>query len=393
MGNQDEQFCLKWNDFQQCIKSTFQDLRDECDFMDVTLSCEGEQIRAHKVILSACSVTFKNLLKKNPTQNPVILLWDVSPRDLSAILDFMYNGEVNVKQEHLNSFLAVAEKLRVRGLCQSDSSSSSSDSTGSAGPPSKSSKDSCSKSTKVRAHDADSHHQQSTPSSKRAKFGHSDNDVEEVLALPAAVKQEKDDSGGGGGGGGGADDGSILPTVANSFSQATPDQTSQSMMLVKDFPMEYAESEEYGDYYEDGTNYGVDPVDQSQTGKDTILIPQPPGRMERHNLDPIEVSDTRGSPHTPRLSEGISVGGGSDHLRQRTVFSSAQILELEKEFHFCNFVQFDRRMALAKQLRLTERQIKIWFQNRRMKQKREEKDGKLPTPAHINAATGSTAHY
>ena len=45
---------------------------------------------------------------------------DVSPRDLAAILDFMYHGEVNVKQDHLNSFLAVAERLRVRGLCQND---------------------------------------------------------------------------------------------------------------------------------------------------------------------------------------------------------------------------------------------------------------------------------
>lgn len=120
MGAADEQFCLRWNDFQQCIKSTFQDLRDENDFMDVTISCDGEQVKAHKVILSACSVTFKTLLKKNPAQHPVIVLWDVSPRDLAAILDFMYHGEVNVKQDHLNSFLAVAERLRVRGLCQND---------------------------------------------------------------------------------------------------------------------------------------------------------------------------------------------------------------------------------------------------------------------------------
>jgi len=120
MGSTDEQFCLRWNDFQDCIKSTFQDLRDENDFMDVTISCDGEQVKAHKVILSACSVTFKTLLKKNPAQHPVIVLWDVSPRDLAAILDFMYHGEVNVKQDHLNSFLAVAERLRVRGLCQND---------------------------------------------------------------------------------------------------------------------------------------------------------------------------------------------------------------------------------------------------------------------------------
>ena len=75
MGSTDEQFCLSWNDFQQCIKSTFQDLRDENDFMDVTISCDGEQVKAHKVILSACSVTFKTLLKKNPAQHPVIVLW------------------------------------------------------------------------------------------------------------------------------------------------------------------------------------------------------------------------------------------------------------------------------------------------------------------------------
>ena len=76
MGSSDsDQFCLRWNDFQQCIKSTFQDLRDEKDFMDVTVSCDGEQIKAHKVILSACSDTFRNLLKKNPAQHPVIVLW------------------------------------------------------------------------------------------------------------------------------------------------------------------------------------------------------------------------------------------------------------------------------------------------------------------------------
>ena len=75
-ASSEEQFCLRWNDFQQCIKTTFTDLRDESEFMDVTLSCDGgEQVKAHKVILSACSVTFRHLLKKNPAQHPVIVLW------------------------------------------------------------------------------------------------------------------------------------------------------------------------------------------------------------------------------------------------------------------------------------------------------------------------------
>ena len=44
----------------------------------------------------------------------------MDPRDLTSILDWMYQGEVNIKQDHLNSFLALAEKLRVRGLCQNN---------------------------------------------------------------------------------------------------------------------------------------------------------------------------------------------------------------------------------------------------------------------------------
>ena len=49
------------------------------------------------------------------------IVQDVAPHDLTAILDFMYQGEVNVKRDHLNSFLAAAEKLGVRGLVSSSS--------------------------------------------------------------------------------------------------------------------------------------------------------------------------------------------------------------------------------------------------------------------------------
>ena len=126
MGNStDEQFCLQWNDFQQCIKTTFAGLREESDFMDVTLFCEGgEQVLAHKVVLSSCSLTFKQLLRNNPSKHPVIVLWDVLPLDLGCLLDFMYQGQVNVKQDNLKSFLALAERLKVRGLCHDDQTNS-----------------------------------------------------------------------------------------------------------------------------------------------------------------------------------------------------------------------------------------------------------------------------
>ena len=116
-----EKFCLRWNDFENNISSAFRELRDDKDFFDVTLACDDEQIQAHKVILSACSPFFRNILRRNPHQNPLLYLKGVKYTDLQSVLNFMYHGEVNVAQEELNSFLAVAEELRVKGLTQNQS--------------------------------------------------------------------------------------------------------------------------------------------------------------------------------------------------------------------------------------------------------------------------------
>merc|ERR1712126_179539 len=115
-----EKFCLRWNDFETNISSAFRELRDDKDFFDVTLACEDEQIQAHKVILSACSPFFRNVLRRNPHQHPLLYLRGVKYTDLQSVLTFMYHGEVNVAQEELNSFLAVAEELRVKGLTQNN---------------------------------------------------------------------------------------------------------------------------------------------------------------------------------------------------------------------------------------------------------------------------------
>jgi len=116
-----EKFCLRWNDFETNISNAFKELRDDKDFFDVTLACDDEQIQAHKVILSACSPFFRNVLRRNPHQHPLLYLKGVKYTDLQSVLNFMYHGEVNVAQEELNSFLAVAEDLRVKGLTQNQS--------------------------------------------------------------------------------------------------------------------------------------------------------------------------------------------------------------------------------------------------------------------------------
>ncbi|CAD7078554.1 unnamed protein product [Hermetia illucens] len=75
-----------------------------------------ESYNAHKLLLSACSGYFKEIFKENPCPHPVIIFKFIKYEDLQAIIEFMYQGEVNVQQEALQSFLQTAELLSVQGL-------------------------------------------------------------------------------------------------------------------------------------------------------------------------------------------------------------------------------------------------------------------------------------
>ena len=117
MAPADEKLCLQWNDFKENVISAFGDLRQNKEFTDVTLACEdGQQVEAHKVVLVASSPFFLNILKKNKHPHPLIYLRGVGSENLLAIVDFLYHGQANVYQENLDSFLALAEELELKGL-------------------------------------------------------------------------------------------------------------------------------------------------------------------------------------------------------------------------------------------------------------------------------------
>jgi hypothetical protein len=113
-----QQYCLRWNNHQHNLLSVFEDLLHHEAFVDVTLACDGMQLKAHKMVLSACSPYFQSLLYNTPDHHPIVFLRDVHYHEMKALLEFMYRGEVSVDQEHLTSLLKVAEGLKIKGLAE-----------------------------------------------------------------------------------------------------------------------------------------------------------------------------------------------------------------------------------------------------------------------------------
>ncbi|KAB7493722.1 Protein tramtrack, alpha isoform [Armadillidium nasatum] len=139
MAGSPQQFCLRWNNHQSNIVTVFEQLLHSGAFVDVTLAVEGMSIKAHKVVLSACSPYFQYMSMSKleedyhpnyemisiiimtiiyMNKHPIVILKDVRYEDMRDLLDFMYRGEVSVDQDNLSGFLRVAESLRIKGLTE-----------------------------------------------------------------------------------------------------------------------------------------------------------------------------------------------------------------------------------------------------------------------------------
>ncbi|XP_063244649.1 protein bric-a-brac 2-like isoform X3 [Bacillus rossius redtenbacheri] len=120
-----EQFSLRWNNFHSNLSTGFHALLRGEDLVDVTLAAGGQFVQAHKLVLSVCSPYLKSLFKANPCKHPIVILKDVGHKELVHILEFMYRGEVNVRQDDLTDFLKTAEMLQVKGLAGDDTPANS----------------------------------------------------------------------------------------------------------------------------------------------------------------------------------------------------------------------------------------------------------------------------
>lgn len=112
----EEHYSLRWNNHQSHILSAFGALLQAETLVDVTLVCAETSVRAHKVVLSACSPFFQRIFSETPCKHPVIVLKDFCGWEVQAIVDFMYRGEISVRQERLQTLIKAGESLQVRGL-------------------------------------------------------------------------------------------------------------------------------------------------------------------------------------------------------------------------------------------------------------------------------------
>ncbi|KAG5672374.1 hypothetical protein PVAND_002506 [Polypedilum vanderplanki] len=117
----EEQFSLCWNNFNTNLSAGFHESLCRGDLVDVTLAAEGQLVKAHRLVLSVCSPYFRKMFTQMPAnQHAFVFLKDVSSTALKDLIQFMYCGEVNVKQEALPAFISTAEALQIKGLTESN---------------------------------------------------------------------------------------------------------------------------------------------------------------------------------------------------------------------------------------------------------------------------------
>ncbi|RXG72158.1 Longitudinals lacking protein, isoforms F/I/K/T [Armadillidium vulgare] len=117
-----ELLSLKWNNHKSTFLQVIKSLRNEREspFADATIACDGSFYPVHRLVLSSCSDYFSSIFDATTCKNPVIVLKDIDSRNFEYLLDYMYVGEVNVRQTELRDLVGAAESLKIKGLAVPD---------------------------------------------------------------------------------------------------------------------------------------------------------------------------------------------------------------------------------------------------------------------------------
>ncbi|XP_023328961.1 protein tramtrack, beta isoform isoform X4 [Eurytemora carolleeae] len=121
MGSNSEQYCLRWNSYETNILDTFGGLLASEALSDVTLFCEGQSYKAHRLVLAACSTHFSKIFSNSPLHGQLIIILDgTRSQDLEILLQFMYRGVAFLPSDRIESVLRTGEVLQVKGLFNGD---------------------------------------------------------------------------------------------------------------------------------------------------------------------------------------------------------------------------------------------------------------------------------
>ncbi|XP_059057708.1 transcription factor GAGA-like isoform X2 [Achroia grisella] len=112
----DKTFHLKWNNHLQNLSQLFTTIYSSSALADVTLSCRDGTLKAHKLVLSACSPYFEQIFRDNPCQHPIVILKGIPFSEINLLVEFMYKGSVDVQELDLQSLMHTASELEIRGL-------------------------------------------------------------------------------------------------------------------------------------------------------------------------------------------------------------------------------------------------------------------------------------
>ncbi|XP_042880444.1 zinc finger and BTB domain-containing protein 7A-like isoform X26 [Penaeus japonicus] len=121
----DGMLSLYWNNHKATFCHILATLREKERYTDATLACDGKFYPVHKLVLSTCSEYFENMFEHTPCKHPIIVLKDVKPDELEALLSYMYAGVVSVAQNDLARLIKAAEMLQIKGLAVPDEPPSS----------------------------------------------------------------------------------------------------------------------------------------------------------------------------------------------------------------------------------------------------------------------------